>query len=122
MDESRKQPSIAETIGAVSDAQLHRYNAATLELMDDSLKRWAQELSSPERPVTSSFIQLSFSEIDEPKLLDFFNAVPTSFSLTDELVDKLIRLSTCSSVREKLVGTALKKSSSFGSSISLKLS
>ena len=91
MDESTKQPSLTETVGAVSDAQLHRYNAATMELMDDSLERWAQELSSPDRPVTSSFIQLSFSKIDEPELLGFFNAVPTSFSLTDDQVDRLIR-------------------------------
>jgi len=90
MDESRKQPSLMETIGAVSDAQLHRYNVATLDLMDDSLKRWARELSTPERPVSSSFIQLRFKDIEEPKLLQFFNAVPTSFSLTDEQVDKLI--------------------------------
>lgn len=32
-----------------------------------------------------------FKDIDEPRLLPFFNAVPTSFSLTDEQVDKLIR-------------------------------
>lgn len=90
MDTSTEQPSLAETVGAMTDAQLHLYNAATLELINSSLKRWSHELSSPERPVTSSFIQLSFKDVDEPALLQFFNAVPTSFSLTDEQVDKLI--------------------------------
>ena len=52
MDVSNKQPSLKETIGAMSDVQLHRYNVATLELMDKSVKRWAKELSTPGRPVT----------------------------------------------------------------------
>ncbi len=30
MDETNKQPSLEETVAAVTDAQLHRYNAATL--------------------------------------------------------------------------------------------
>ena len=31
MDRSRKQPSVTETINAMSDVQLHRYNDATKE-------------------------------------------------------------------------------------------
>jgi hypothetical protein len=52
MDVSNRQPSLGETINAMSDVQLHRYNAATLELMDASLKRWAKDLSAPGSPVT----------------------------------------------------------------------
>ncbi|MEZ5592852.1 MAG: patatin-like phospholipase family protein [Gammaproteobacteria bacterium] len=33
MDKSNKQPSLEETIDAMSDVQLHRYNAATLDLI-----------------------------------------------------------------------------------------
>lgn len=90
MDASNKQPSLEEAIGAVTDVQLHRYNAATLELMDTSVKRWARELSTPARPVTPYFIQVGFRDIRQPEQLRFFNQVPTSFSLTDEQVDKLI--------------------------------
>ncbi len=90
MDASNKQPSLSETIGAMSDVQLHRYNVATLELMKRSVNRWARELSTPGRPVTPYFVELGFQDIEQPRLLRFFNKVPTSFSLTDEQVDKVI--------------------------------
>jgi len=90
MDASTKQPSLRETIGAISDVQLHRYNVATLELMKVSVKRWAKDLSTVGRPVTPYFVHVSFRDIDHPELLQFFNQVPTSFSLSDEQVDKLI--------------------------------
>jgi NTE family protein len=90
MDVSNKQPSLKETISAMSDVQLHRYNVATMELMDKSLTRWAKELSTPGRPVTPYFVQVGFRDIKEPQKLRFFNQVPTSFSLSDEQVDKLI--------------------------------
>jgi len=90
MDLSNKQPSLEETIDAVTDVQLHLYNAATLELMDKTVTRWAREVSTPGRPVTPYFIQLSFKDINQPEKRRFFNRIPTSFSLTDEQVDKLI--------------------------------
>jgi len=90
MDRSNKQPSLEETINAMSDVQLHRYNAATLELMEKSVKRWAQEASTPDRPVMPYFIQIGFRNIQQPQRLRFFNRIPTSFSLSDEQVDRLI--------------------------------
>jgi len=90
MDKSNKQPSLEETIASVSDVQLHRYNVATLELMKRSLALWAKQASTQERPVTPYFIQISFKDAQEPKWQLFFNQIPTSFSLTDEQVDKLI--------------------------------
>ncbi len=62
----------------------------TLELMDKTVARWPRELSSPGRSVTPYFIQLSFRDIDQPDKRKFFNRIPTSFSLTDEQVDRLI--------------------------------
>jgi NTE family protein len=90
MDLTNEQPSLEETIGAVSSAQLHRYNAATLELLDETLPRWAEALSTPERKVQSHFVQMGFNDIDKPDLLQYFNLIPTSFDLTDEQVEKLI--------------------------------
>jgi NTE family protein len=90
MDLSNEQPSIEETVKSVSAVQLHRYNAATLELMKNTLPRWAKEMSTPEQTVQSHFIQLSFNDIDKPDLLHYFNLVTTSFDLSDEQVEKLI--------------------------------
>ena len=90
MDRSNRQPSLSETISAVTKVQLHRYNAATLDLMDQALERWASELSTPRQTVTPYFIQLGFRDIKDPKQVRFFNHVPTNFTLTEEQVDRLI--------------------------------
>ena len=90
MDTTNKQPSLEETINSVSDVQLHRYNAATLHLMKESLTRWTAALSTPDRPVTPYFIQIGFKDLPHSDRRVFFNRVPTSFALSDEQVDRLI--------------------------------
>lgn len=90
MDQSNAQPTLEEAIKRVSATQIQRYNAATLELMENSLPRWAAEVSTPAHTAKSHFIQLSFKHIDKPDLLQFFNLIPTSFRLSDEQADKLI--------------------------------
>ena len=70
--------------------QLHRYSADTIALLQKSLKRWAEELSTPEQPVEPYFILLDFNGVEQPERRMFLNQIPTSFSLTDEQVDTLI--------------------------------
>ncbi|MDX1402134.1 MAG: patatin-like phospholipase family protein, partial [Kiloniellales bacterium] len=93
MDITNKQPSIVEAVNAMAGVQLHRYNTATIELIKNQLGRWAEDLSEPDHKVTGHFIQISFQDVDEPKLKLFLNKIPTSFDLTDEQVDELISTS-----------------------------
>ena len=58
MSFSREEPSIGETISAMRDVQLHRYNSATLDLMKRSVVRWSKELSTPERQIQPYFINI----------------------------------------------------------------
>lgn len=90
MDETNKQPSIAHSIGAVTGVQLHRYNIATLELVETALHQWSEELSEPGNPITPYLIEVSVEDIQPLEARDFFNKIPTSFSLDDEQVDRLI--------------------------------
>ena len=90
MYRSDKIPSIGETVGAMTNVQLHRYNAATIELMRNYINSWAQAMSTPETPVTPYFILLNFKDIQDPERLEYFNLIPTSFHLEDEQVDRLI--------------------------------
>lgn len=90
MDETNKQPSVAETISSMSNVQLHLYNDATINLMQKSLAQWTKGVSTPEWPVKSHFIKLGFTDIEQPEQRQFFNSIPTSFSLTEEQVDRLI--------------------------------
>ena len=90
MDKTNKQPSMEETMDAVSGVKLHRYNAASIDLVKTAYHRWEDEMSTQESPLTLYFIEVSFSGMKKTPLRDFINLVPTSFSLTDEQVDKLI--------------------------------
>jgi NTE family protein len=87
---STRQPSLEQTVDAVSSVQLHRYNAATIDLMQQTIPRWAQELSTPGRKVEHHFIRLGFSDIQEPESFKILNLIPTSFGLSDEQVERLI--------------------------------
>ena len=90
MDKTNKQPSIGETIGSMSSVQLHLYNDATIDLMQQNITQWAKAVSTPDRPVSAHFVKMGFIDIEQPERRRFFNTIPTSFSLTEEQVDRLV--------------------------------
>jgi NTE family protein len=90
MDKTTEQPSMLAAMNAMTDVQLHRYNAATVDKVKENLATWSAQISTPEHPVTAYFIQVSFEETPQPQLKLFLNKIPTSFNLTGEEVDTLI--------------------------------
>ncbi|HLF29855.1 MAG TPA: patatin-like phospholipase family protein [Xanthomonadales bacterium] len=90
MDKTTKQPGMLAAMNAMTDVQLHRYNAATVQMVESQLKSWAAKASTPEHPITPYFIEIGFEEVPQPQLKLFLNKIPTSFSLSDEQVDALI--------------------------------
>lgn len=90
MNRSSRVPTISEVMGAMSGVQLHRYNADTLAIIQEELRTWGRELSTPDNPVDVYFIALNFNQVGDPARREVLNAIPTSFSLTDEQVDVLI--------------------------------
>ena len=91
MNKSAKQPSILDSMSAMTDMQLHRYNAATIDQVRNDLADWATKISTPEHEVKSYFIEVSFQQVADLKLKYFLNKIPTSFKLTQEQVDTLIK-------------------------------
>lgn len=91
MGASKNAPSIANTINAMTDIQLHRYNTATVAQMKRSMKQWGHELSNSSKPVDAYFIRLSFDKIKDQDVRNFINQIPTSFALTDRQVDSVIK-------------------------------
>jgi NTE family protein len=87
---TNENPSVEDTINLVTDAQIHRNNTSTMELMHDSIRRWSSELSTPEQAVESYFVELDFNHLPEAERRLYFNQIPTNFSLTEEQVDNLI--------------------------------
>ena len=90
IDATLLQPSIESTLNAVTNIQLHRYNTDTLQEMQQSLQRWAKELSTPDLPVQHYFVRLSFQDVPDLPLRRFLNEIPTSLALSGEQVDRLI--------------------------------
>ena len=90
MDESNKEQSAIGVIGAVTNLQLTRYDTDSMLMTKEKVDAWAAMLSTPEQPVKTHFINVSIQKIKHPETLEFFNAIPTSFALKDEQVDKLI--------------------------------
>lgn len=88
--ESNRAPSFEQTMNAVTNVQLDRYNVSTLQQTQQGLERWTRELSTPERPVTSYFVRLSFEDVPDLPLRRFLNRIPTSFALDKEQVERLI--------------------------------
>jgi len=91
MDQSAKQPSMLASMNAMTDIQLHRYNSATVDQVREDLETWAAQMSTPEHNVNAYFIEVGFEQVSDPQLKLFLNKVPTSFNLTDEQVDSLIK-------------------------------
>ncbi len=92
LEASNRVPSIENTISAMTDAQVHRTNARTLELFKRSLVRWAEDLSTPERPVESYFVEINFDSLVQPSRRLFFHEIPVGFSLSRAQVDNLIQV------------------------------
>lgn len=92
MNGSNRRPSVTETMLAMSDLQLRRYNATTLNLIKSSLTRWTEELSSDDHPVKSWFIDLDFNDVEAAEEREKLNAIPTTMTLNDDQIDRLIRV------------------------------
>ena len=90
MNKSAKQPSILASMNAMTDVQLHRYNASTVDEVRGDLEAWSAHLSTPEHEVKPYFIEVSFEDVPQPQLKLFLNKIPTSFKLTEEQVSTLI--------------------------------
>jgi len=90
MSRSKQVPPITKVISAISGVQLHRYNAATVSLMERALREWRDEFSAEGHTPETYYIRLDLGQETDPQKRDFLNRIPTSFSLTDEQVDVLI--------------------------------
>lgn len=90
MGKTTVQPSILAAMNAMTDVQLHRYNAATVDNVKSSFKIWAAQMSTKEHPVTFYFIEVNFEEIPQLELKLLLNKIPTSFSLSNQEVDTLL--------------------------------
>jgi len=86
----RAAPSLFQMLGSVSSAQIDRYSVDTLDLVRSAYKRWTEQVSTAEHPVSFNFIEVSFESVKDDAERDFLNNIGTNFDLNDEQVDRLI--------------------------------
>jgi len=89
-DQSAEKPSIGQTIGAISSAQIGLYNVETLSLIREKIKQFQQQAQASGLPTQFYFVDLSFESITQPSIKEFFNSLPTSLELSNTEVDTLI--------------------------------
>jgi NTE family protein len=88
-------------IGSYSTIAIQRYNVETLALLKESIKGWSDQIravrcSTGRAPYDPSctdvqfyIIYVGFNALRDEKEREYFNHIPTSFSLEPEQVDKL---------------------------------
>jgi NTE family protein len=86
----RKSPSLLEVLGSVSGDQINRYSLDTIDIVRTAYQRWTEQISTPERPVTFQFVEVSFDAVEDDAERRQLNKIGTNFALKDEQVDLLI--------------------------------
>jgi NTE family protein len=86
----RAAPSLAQIIGSTSSDQIDRYSVDTLDLVQSAYKKWTEQVSTAEHPVSFNFIEVSFELVKDDAERDSLNNIGTNFDLNDEQVDHLI--------------------------------
>ena len=86
----RRSPSLMEVVGSVSGVQIDRYSLDTIDIVRTAYQRCAEQISTPERPVTFQFVEVSFDAVKDDAERRKLNKIGTNFVLKDEQVDLLI--------------------------------
>ena len=86
----RAAPSLTQIIGSTSSDQIARYSADTLDLVRSAYKKWTEQVSTSEHPVSFNFVEVSFESVRDDAERHFLNNIGTNFDLNDEQVDRLI--------------------------------
>ena len=86
----RYAPSMFEMLGSMSADQISRHSEDTIQLVKYAFDQWVKEGSTPERPLSFHFVEVSFNQVDDEDEREFLNNIPTNYDLTDEEVDRLI--------------------------------
>ena len=112
VESSRRQqiPTFSSVLNAATSVPLQRYSFETVALLKSRLKEWEEQSRESEcvqerstaqgkstqpgedvcKGITFDFIEINFSEHPDPEERQYLKTLPTSFTLPDEAIDKLI--------------------------------
>lgn len=84
-------PALFDIIDQTATVQINRYTIETIELLRSTFDSWRDATAEWEEPVGVHLIELDFTKPEDPAEREYLNELPTSFSLSDEAVDRLRR-------------------------------
>lgn len=84
-------PALFDIIDQTATVQINRYSIETIELLRATFESWLAVSEYWENQVGFHLIELDFTKPADPSERRYLNELPTSFSLTDEAVDRLRR-------------------------------
>jgi NTE family protein len=90
-DKHARSPGLVDIGFAFGDV-INRYSFETRQLFHESIQQWERELndgSTDAPPVRVYGIEVSFDELADPREREYFNKLPTRFSLPPGAVDRL---------------------------------
>jgi len=88
-EHSAEEPSLATVADASSSSMMRRFNNDTLTTMHENVKKWAQQLSTPEITVQGHFIEVSFEQVRSVETRRVLNHIPTSLGLPEPEIELL---------------------------------
>jgi NTE family protein len=91
-------PSLSRVVNSLIDIPINRYSDDTFELMSQIVTEWRVQLRQRAQSDASIFapdadiyfINVSFSELEDPEEQARLMTIPTNLSLTDSEIDQLI--------------------------------
>jgi NTE family protein len=87
-DRSPDVPTLGQQLKAVSDIPLNRYSFETAELLRSTLEQWRAERARrglrPDTDIGFHLVEVDPQRLADPEERDYFLAIPTSLSLTEE--------------------------------------
>jgi NTE family protein len=83
-------PGIFDVLDSITSDQIAEHTADTLEAVRLNFGEWAKTASTPDKPVTFHFVEVSFEKAASEAERRQLNDIGTSFSLKSEEVDLLI--------------------------------
>jgi NTE family protein len=83
-------PGIGTILGVSSTIMINKYNFETIELLHHVARDWAyDDQMHGEKPIDYYIVHVAFDALPDEKERDYFNNIPTSFSLEEQQVDRL---------------------------------
>jgi NTE family protein len=93
LDQNARAPNLVQTLGTIANTPMANYAFDTVELLRTDIENWNKDaaIATDLRPVAFYRAHVTFASLPESER-KFFDALPTSFALTNDQIDALLKV------------------------------